>query len=189
MRRALIFTVSAAALTLTGCVFDKSGDTGGVGSYSSSCQHELPGEPILDAFGTFEITGVEEVPPDFALGAHLDGTGGLEIVACVPDRESASPILDDLVFSVSLALFDFDDGAMDLGIGDDADSVNELTGTVSDWHDIVPWDDGGTFMTFEAGVGTFSEIDKDGGSLVGVIDVTETDPRGYDMQVEIDLSW
>jgi len=189
-RAALAALGLGPALVLTGCVFDKSGDTGGeLGSYSAVCSHELPGEPILDASGTFAVTDVDGAPASFAVGTHLDGTGGLDVVACVPDRENDPPILDDLVLSIGLALFDFDDGAMDLGIGDDADGVNVLTGTASDWHDIVPWDEGGTFMTFEGGVGSFSEIDKDGGRLVGVIDVTETDPRGYDMQIEVDLSW
>jgi len=168
---------------------DTTDDTGLLdGPYSALCLHDLP-SPILDATGTFSIADVEGVPEPLPVGAAVDNTGGLEIVACAPNRQDENPILDDMVFSVHLSLFDHDDAPMDLGIGDDASGVNVLTGGATDWNDVVDWDEDGTFMSFEAGVGSFSEIDKDGGRLVGVIDVTETDPPGYEMQVTIDLTW
>lgn len=157
-------------------------------SYSEVCQHDLPSD-IADAAGAFEITGVEGAPGPLPAGAALDGTGGLEIVACVPDLESPSPILDELVVSVRLSLFDHDDALLDLGVGDDATGVQAATGDITDWGDVVTWDEGGTFLYFTGGQASFSEIDKDGGRLAGAVQVTETDPPGYGMDIEIDLTW
>jgi len=94
-----------------------------------------------------------------------------------------------MVFTVRLSLFDHDDGPLDMGIGADADGVNQVSGGATDWKDVVAWDEDNTFMYFEAGMGSFSTIDKDGGRLVGIVDVTQTDPPGYEMQVTIDLTW
>jgi len=156
--------------------------------YSELCLHDLP-SPIADAEGTFTINGVEDAPPPLPAGVSLDNTGGLEIVGCIPNLRDESPILDDMVFSVWLSLFDHDDAPLDMGIGEDADGVYQVGGGATDWNDVVAWDEGGTFMSFEAGVGSFTTIDKDGGRLVGVVDVTATDPPGYAMQVSIDLTW
>ena len=156
------------------------------GPYSELCKHDMP-SPIADATGSLVITGLEDAPVGMPVGASVDGTGGLDILACVPDLGDDA-ILDDLVLHVRLSLFDHDDAPLDLGVAGDAKGVQVVNGTWTDWHDVVPWDEDGTFLYFAGGSASFSEIDKDG-RLVGTVEVTATDPPGYPHQLEIDLSW
>jgi hypothetical protein len=154
--------------------------------FGDHCKFEAPGAPILDAAGTFLVTGPATAPPLFAVGTWVGGTGSLNVVGCVPS--ASEEILDRLVFAVELVLFDIDDEPIDLAVADDATGVNVLLGTVTDWDGVTDWNPSGTFLNFQRGSSSFSELDKQG-RLVGTIDVTATDPAGFPMTVDIDLTW
>lgn len=173
-------------LALAGCDLIGS-STALTGPYTEVCKHELSGDPIVDASGLFDIDGPLGTPTNLNMGARVTNTGGLTVVGCVASPQTE--ILDNLVIEIDLALFDEDDTAMDLPIGvEDAGTVHVLTGTITDWAGITGWTDG-AFIQFETGMGSFTTIDKDGGALVGTIEVTETDPAGLPMTIDVDLSW
>ncbi|MEQ1568219.1 MAG: hypothetical protein ABMA64_21445, partial [Myxococcota bacterium] len=116
----------------------------------------------------------------------VGSTGSLNVAACVPSPDDQ--LLDRLNLDLELVLFDLDDQPIDLGVGGDATGVNVLWGTVSDWDGVTSWSQGATFVYFDGGTSSFSELDKQG-RLVGTVDVTVTDPAGAPLQVSLDLSW
>jgi hypothetical protein len=61
------------------------------GPYSEVCKHEAAGEPILDTTGSLTITGRDDAPTELGVGAYEDGTGGLNVVACVPSAVYGDP--------------------------------------------------------------------------------------------------
>jgi hypothetical protein len=162
-----------------------TGPAGEAHPYSEHCKSEAT-EPISDASGTFAVTGQPDAPTAFAVGTWVGATGSLNVAACVPSAEDE--ILDRLNFDLELVLFDLDDQPIDLAVGDDATGVNVLWGTVTDWDGVTSWGQGGTFLNFEGGTSSFSELDKQG-RLVGMVDVTTTDPAGVPLQVNLDLTW
>jgi hypothetical protein len=165
---------------------DPTAQPGVARPFNGRCKTEAPGVPIADASGTFEVTGPADAPLAFGVGTWVAGTGSLHVVACVPS--AADEILDRLVLDIELVLFDIDDQPVNLAVADDATGVNVLWGTVTDWDGVTSWADGGTFMYFERGSSSFTELDKQG-RLVGDIDVTSTDPAGHPMAVALDLTW
>lgn len=171
-------------LTLGGC--DGGPKQGGAGPYSEVCKHEAAGAQIHDTTGELAITGPEDAPTELGVGAYEDGTGGLNVVACVPS--AATEILDRLVLTMTLTLFEIDDQPVDLPVSDEATELNILYGVVTDWDGVTSWGQGETFTYFADGSASFSELDKQG-RLLGVVDVTETDPPGTPMTITVDLSW
>ena len=169
-------------LFVTGC---QTSEPGVAQPYSDECKAKGLG-PIRDASGTFEVVGPEDAPPSFAVGTEIGATGSLLVHACVGSLDSE--LLDRLNLDLELVLFDLDDQPIDLPVNLDATTVNVLWGTVSDWDEVTSWTGGGGFLTFQRGSSSFSEMDKDG-RLVGTIDVTETDPAGTPMTVNLDLTW
>ena len=63
-----------------------------------------------------------------------------------------------------------------------------LFGDVTDWDGVTSWGQGDTFMQFTAGGASFTELDKQG-RLVGLVNVTETDPAGDPLSIQVDLTW
>ena len=169
-------------LVVSGC---EATEPGVAQPYSEECKAGGLG-PIRDASGTFEVVGPEDAPNEFGVGIERGATGSLLVHACVKSLDDE--ILDRLNFDIELVLFELDDQPIDLPVSADATGVNQLWGTVSDWDDVTSWTDGGGFLHFRRGSSSFSELDKDG-RLVGTIDVTETDPAGHPMTVNVDLSW
>ncbi|MEQ1508072.1 MAG: hypothetical protein ABMB14_37935 [Myxococcota bacterium] len=163
-----------------------TGEPGVAQPYNGRCKQDAPGAAITDATGVFRVTGPPDAPASFGVGTWVSGTGSLEVYTCVPS--AASEILDRLNLDLELVLFDIDDQAIDLPVDLDATSVNVLWGTVSDWDGITNWTAGDGFMHFRRGLGSFSTLDKQG-RLVGTIDVSETEPAGHAMNIEIDLTW
>lgn len=165
--------------------FGLPGEVAG-GPYGEVCKHEAAGETILDATGELTITGRPDAPAELSVGAYEDGTGGLNVVACVPSAETE--LLDRLVLTMTLTLFEIDDQPIDLPVSDEATDINMLFGDVTDWDEVTSWGQGDTFMQFAAGSASFTELDKQG-RLVGLVDVTETDPAGDPLSIQVDLSW
>ena len=171
-------------LTLNAC-FSLPGEVAG-GPYSEVCKHEAAGEPILDTTGSLTITGRDDAPTELGVGAYEDGTGGLNVVACVPSP--STEILDRLVLTMTLTLFEIDDQPIDLPVSNEATELNMLFGDVNDWDEVTSWGQGDTFMQFTAGGASFTELDKQG-RLVGIVNVTETDPAGDPLSIRVDLTW
>lgn len=169
-------------LVVSGC---EAAEPGVAQPYSEACKAQGLGT-ISNASGTFEVVGPEDAPASFGVGTEVGATGSLLVHACVPSLDGE--VLDRLNLDIELVLFEIDDQPIDLPVNADATGLNLLWGTVSDWDEVTSWTGGGGFLHFQRGSSSFSELDKDG-RLVGTIDVTETDPAGVPMTVNLDLTW
>ncbi len=141
--------------------------------------------PIADASGSFEVTGRDDAPQQWGVGTWTGGTGSLNVYTCVPSQES--DLLDALTLDLELVLFEIDDQPVDLEVGT-SDTVNVLWGTVWDIEGITDWTTDESFVNFEDGSSSFSELDKEG-RLVGTIEITQTDPPGPPLTIDVDLRW